>query len=63
MSRSTKFIAAMGTSLIGTLCFIAAQPRFAFLSAETGKFAGIAFFLVSGLIWAAFGMGARKEED
>ena len=52
---------AMGAALVGTLCFVGAQPRFDLVSENTGAFAGLACFLVSGLFWAAFGLGARKE--
>ena len=52
----------MGAAIIGTLCFVARQPRFALLSESTGQFFGIAFFMVSGLLWAAFGFGASKKE-
>lgn len=61
MPQRTRFMAAMGASLIGTLCFVAAQPRFAFIDKGPAEFAGIAFFLLSGLFWAAYGFGARKE--
>jgi len=61
MSQMTRFGLAMGLSIVGTLCFIAGQDRFAFLSPETAKFAGMAAFLVSGLCWAYFGVGAAKR--
>ena len=56
-----RFMLAMGAALIGTLCYVAGQPQFALLSPGTAKFAGLACCLVSGLFWAAFGFGARKE--
>ena len=61
MPQNIRFVCASGAALIGTLCFVAAQPSFALLGEGTGKFVGVAFFLVSGLFWAAFGFGARKE--
>ncbi|MCP4246179.1 MAG: hypothetical protein GY778_03940 [bacterium] len=60
MNQRTRFMLAMGAALAGTLCFVAGQPRFDLVSAGTGKYAGIAFFMVSGLLWAAYGLGAGR---
>lgn len=57
-----RFMWAMGAALVGTCCFIAAQPRFDLVPGGIAKPVGIAFFLASGLLWAAFGFGAAKEE-
>lgn len=51
----------MSLSVLGTLAFIATQPRFAFIEAGTGQFIGIALFLVSGVAWAVFGRASSKE--
>ncbi len=61
MNQKTRFMLAMGAALVGTLCFVAAQPQFDLVPGGIAKFAGLACFLVSGLFWAAFGYGARKE--
>ena len=62
MSQTMKFAWAMGAAIVGTLCFVAKQPRFGLLSESTGQFVGIVFFLLSGLLWAAYGFGASKKE-
>ncbi len=62
MPKSTRFMLAMGAALVGTLCFVAGQPRYEFLSQSTAKFAGIACFLVSGLFWAAYGIAAGQDQ-
>ena len=61
MPQRIKFMSAMGAAMIGTLCFVAVQPRIGLVGEGTGRFIGIAFFLLSGLFWAAFGFGAGKE--
>ncbi len=61
MNQRTRFMLAMAAALAGTLCFVAGEPGFDLVSAASAKFAGIAFFLVSGLLWAAYGIGAGKE--
>lgn len=61
MPQRIRFMCASGAALIGTLCFVAAQPRFELVDEGTAKFVGIAFFLISGLFWTAFGFGASKE--
>ncbi len=61
MNQTTRFMLAMGAALAGTLCFIAGQPRFEMLPESTAKYVGIACFLLSGLFWAAFGIGAGKK--
>ncbi len=61
MHQRRRFMVAMGAALLGTLAFVAAQPRFDLIPAGTAKFAGIACFLVSGLFWASYGFGASRE--
>lgn len=53
---------AMGAASIGTLCYFAAEPRFELVGEGTIRIVGMAFFLLSGLFWGAFGFGARKQQ-
>ena len=62
MSQMMRFVWAMCAAMVGTLCFVAKQPRFGLLSESTGQIVGIAFFLLSGLLWAAYGFGASKKQ-
>ncbi len=57
-----RFMGAMGAALVGTCCFVAAQPWFDLVPGGIAKPVGIGFFLASGLLWAAFGFGAAKDE-
>ena len=57
-----RFMWAMGAAIVGTCWFVAAQPRFDLVPGDIAKPVGIGFFLVSGLLWAAFGFGAAKDE-
>ena len=57
-----RFMGAMGAALVGTCCFVAAQPTFDLVPGGIAKPVGICFFLASGLLWAACGFGAAKEE-
>ena len=63
MTQKTTFMLAMGAAAAGTLCFVAAQPQFDLLAPGTAKFAGIGCFLVSGLFWAVYGLGAGKGNE
>ena len=51
----------MGAGAIGTLCYVAALPRFDLVPKAPAEYVGIAFFLISGLFWAAYGFGAGKS--
>ena len=57
-----RFMGAMGAAIVGTCCFVAAQPTFDLVPGGIAKTVGIGCFLASGLLWAAFGFGAAKEE-
>ncbi len=63
MTKQVRFMLAMGISVAGTLCFIAGQPRFAYLDSDAARFAGIACFLVAGVFWAAFGLAAGSNRE
>ncbi len=62
MSQKLCFMLAMGAASLGTLLFIAAQPRFEIVAPTYARFAGIACFVVSGVFWALFGWQARNTE-
>lgn len=62
MNRQKRFLVAMVFSALAALCFVAGQPRFAFLSPEVGKFAGIGLSLVAGAFWASFGIACSRDE-
>lgn len=60
--QRVRFMWAMGAGIVGTCCYVAAEPGFDLVPGGIAKPVGIGFFLVSGLLWAAFGFGAAKEE-
>ena len=44
-----RFVCARGVASIGTLCYLAANPRNELVGEGTAKWIGLAFFLLSGL--------------
>ncbi len=62
MSQRLCFMLAMGAGVLGTLLFVAAQPRFELVAPTSARFAGIVCLVVSGVFWALFGWQARNTE-
>ena len=61
MNKPNRFLIAMIFSVLATLCFIAGQPRFAFLSPEIAKFTAIGLTMIAGVFWAFFGFAQRSD--
>lgn len=54
-------ITAMAFTFLGVLSFIAGSPAFGFIQRSHANFAGIALLLLSGLLWAIYGI--KKKAD
>ena len=57
-----RFMWAMLAAVVGTSCFVATLPRFDLIPTNVGRTVGIVFFLISGVLWANFGLAPAKEE-